>query len=137
MNKVLLDTNVLVYSIDEESRYFGKAQAVLLNTSIEKYTTSKNLSEFLTVITRFPEKSLSIEDALLVINDFQSLTTILYPTDQSFSIFLNLMRKYKPHGLQIHDIEIISIGLANQIRHIATLNIKDFIVVEEIDIFSA
>ncbi len=29
MSKVLLDTNVLIYAIDEESKYFKKAQSLI------------------------------------------------------------------------------------------------------------
>ena len=33
MSKVLLDTNVLIYSIDEESKYFKKAQNLISEIS--------------------------------------------------------------------------------------------------------
>ncbi len=47
MSKVLLDTNVLIYSIDEESKYFKKAQNLISEQNRDLFTTSKNLSEFL------------------------------------------------------------------------------------------
>lgn len=50
MNKILVDTNVLIYSIDEDSKYFDSAQKIF-SEELELYTTSKNLSEFLTVVT--------------------------------------------------------------------------------------
>lgn len=46
MNKILLDTNILVYLIDEESKYFEKSQNIIQNTNLTLYTTAKNLSEF-------------------------------------------------------------------------------------------
>ena len=61
MSKVLLDTNVLIYSIDEESKYFKKAQNLISEQKIDLFTTSKNLSEFLAVITRFPGNSLTLK----------------------------------------------------------------------------
>jgi len=131
MNKLLVDTNILIYSIDEGSKYFQRSQNIF-SDKVELYTTSKNLSEFLSVITRLPKNSLSLDDALLIIEDFTNAMTILYPNEKSFLIFQRLLRKYKPTGLKIHDYEILSIGLANQINTIATLNEKDFKEVKEI-----
>ncbi len=47
MNKVLLHTNVLIYSVDEDSKYFQKVQNLLCSENIELYTTSENISEFI------------------------------------------------------------------------------------------
>ena len=131
MSKLLLDTNVLIYSIDEGSKYFKKTQN-LFSEQFELYTTSKNLSEFLSVITRIPKNPLSLDDALLIVEDFTNAMTILYPDDESFLIFQDLLRKYRPVGLKIHDYEILSIGLANRITAVATFNEKDFGEVKEI-----
>lgn len=134
MSKLLLDTNVLIYSIDEDSKYFKRSHN-LFSEQFELYTTSKNLSEFLSVITRIPKNPLSLKDALLVVDDFTKAATILYPNDESFLIFQNLLHKYQPTGLQIHDYEILSIGLANQVSTIATFNEKDFNRVKEIELY--
>jgi len=135
MNKLLLDTNILIYAIDEESKYFKVSQTLLYESDIELYTTSKNISEFLSVVTRIPGHSLTLQNALLVIKDFQNFFTILFPTDQSFSLLIKLLLKYKPTGLVIHDYEIASIALANQIKNIATFNDKDFKAIDEVKIF--
>jgi len=137
MSKILLDTNILIYSIDEDSKYFQSAQNLILNnTSDELYTTSKNISEFLAVVTRMSQNSLNIEDALQITEDFSNLLTILYPSPLSFSKFQYLLIKYKPRGIKIHDFEIVSIALAHQIDFIATLNEKDFEFIKEIKLYS-
>ena len=133
MNKVLLDTNILIYSVDEDSQYFHKAQKIILNSNLELFTTSKNLSKLLAVITRIPNSSLSIDEALMIIQDFMDFLTILYPSQRSFTIFQELLFKYKLIGLKIHDFEIISIALSNEINTIITLNTKDFNEVTEIN----
>ncbi len=135
MSKLLLDTNVLIYSIDEGSKYFKKSQTIFAEHS-ELYTTSKNISEFLAVITRIPANPLLLNDALLIVEDFTNMMSILYPNEESFLIFQNLLKKYKPTGLKIHDYEILSIGIANQITTIATFNEKDFREVKEINLYS-
>jgi len=132
MNNVLLDTNILLYAIDEESKYFKSVQRLLDTDTINFFTTSKNISEFLSVITRIPNSSISIEKALYILNDFQNSFRILYPSEESNVIFIDLLKKYKPYGLKIHDYEIISIALSNKIKNIATINKKDFDRIEEI-----
>ena len=132
MNNVLLDTNLLIYAIDEESKYFHSVQNLLNDETKNFYITSKNISEFLSVVTRFPNTSISIKEALIVIEEFKSIFTILYPTKKSYSIFIGLLKKYSPHGLKIHDYEIISIALSQNIKHIATINRKDFAGIDEV-----
>lgn len=132
MNDVLLDTNILLYAIDEQSKYFKSVQRLLSADKINFFTTSKNISEFLSVITRIPNSSISVEKALFIVKDFQYSFRILYPTEESNVIFIDLLKKYSPHGLKIHDYEIVSIALSNKIKNIATINKKDFERIEEI-----
>jgi len=78
----------------------------------------------------------TIDKALLVIQDFMDILTILYPSEKSLTIFKDLLQKYKPTGLKIHDFEILSIGLTNQINTIATFNVKDFEEISEINLWT-
>lgn len=134
MNNVLFDTNLLLYAIDEDSKYFVSVQELLNDASLKLYTTSKNISEFLSVVTRIPNTKITIKEALHIVEEFTSIFTILYPTEKSYLIFLDLLKKYSPHGLKIHDYEIISIALSNKIKNIATLNKKDFAGIEEVEL---
>lgn len=134
MSKILLDTNVLIYSIDQDSAFYTPARTIL-DSDHELYTTCKNISEFLAVITRAPVISLSMEEALTVVDDFIKVLIVLYPDDLSFTIFQKLLRQYQPTGLRIHDVEIASIGLAHHINQIATFNKKDFEGIQEINLF--
>ncbi len=136
MSKILLDTNILIYAIDEDSRYFNDVRQLLFFSRNELYTTSKNISEFLSVVTRIPHESIPLENALATIQEFEDFLQILYPTSVSFQIFKQLLKEYKPTGLHIHDFEIINIGLANKITVFATYNVKDFDIVKEISLFS-
>lgn len=132
--KALVDTNVLVYAIDEDSRFYEKAQQFLFDSNYELYTSSKNLAELLTVVTRTAGKLLSVEEALSSVKDYEKMLRILYPTKSSFRKFKELLEKYKPTGLKIHDYEIASIGLAKKIEQIATFNARDFEGIAEIKV---
>jgi len=136
MNNVLFDTNLLLYSIDEDSKYFNSVQELLSDESLKLFTTSKNISEFLSVVTRIPNSTISVKEALNITEEFRSTFTILYPTEKSYLIFVELLKKYSPRGLKIHDYEIISIALSNKIKSIATINQKDFSGIEEIELVS-
>ena len=136
MSKILIDTNVLIYSIDEDSKYFGKVHEFLSQPDIELFITSKNIQEFLSVMTRIPKSPITIESALLVVEDFNKIFKVLYPTEKSQALLLKLLQKCHPYGLQIHDFEIISIAMANSITTLATFNKKDFEKVKEIELIS-
>lgn len=135
MSKLLLDTNVLIYRIDEGSKYFKHANKIFTQ-QLELFTTSKNLSEFLSVVTRIPKNPMSLKDTLLVVKDFSDVLTVIYPAEESFKIFINLLKQYQPVGLQIHDYEIISIALSHKIKTIATFNEKDFEKVNDIELYT-
>lgn len=132
MNNILVATNILVYVIDENSRHYSSAQKLLYDSGAKLYTTMKNISEFLSVVTRGKPPALSVDEALLVLQDFQENFTILYSSLNSFKHFQDLLRKYKPTGLRIHDFEIVSIGITHGVTEIATMNRKDFENVDEI-----
>ncbi|MFZ2956455.1 MAG: type II toxin-antitoxin system VapC family toxin [Candidatus Ozemobacteraceae bacterium] len=133
MNKILVDTNVLVYSIDQDSKYFDDSSE-LLTSKNEIFISSKSLSEFFSVVTRAPISSLSISDSLKMIQWFSNNFKILFPDRNSLNILFDLTEKYKPRGLKIYDFEIASIGLAHKIRKLATFNSKDFSCIQEIEV---
>jgi len=134
MNRILVDTNILVYAVDEDSIFHSAAETVLRSSEHSLFTTSKNLSEFLVVLTRGVVAPVSVEEALLLLEDLLKNFTVLYPNDSSRRVLERLLRKYQPRGLKIHDFEIMSIGLDNGIRRIATMNKDDFKRVEEIEL---
>ncbi len=134
MNSILLDTNVLVYAIDSNSQFNIRSQAIFQKQDVELFTTSKNISEFLSVVTRGENSYFNIDDALNIVEDIASTMNIVFPNQYSFEIFQRLLKSYKPKGLKIHDIEIISIALAHNVNNIATFNVKDFSNINEISL---
>ena len=99
-------------------------------------TTPKNLLEFLAVVTRNSGYNLKTELALEIFDDIIQGIEILYPTQDSLAIFLELMDRYQPNGLKVHDFEIISIGLTAGVHQVATFNEKDFKNVKEISLLA-
>jgi len=136
MSKLLLDTNILVYAIDEDSDYFERARSVIENSEKTLLTTSKNLAEFLAVVTRSSAYDLEPQLALDILQEILQGVDVLFPDKSSMKIFLDLVQQYRPKGLKIHDYDIISIALANACSEIATFNSSDFKAVKEISLLN-
>jgi len=134
MSNLLVDTNILVYGIDQDSQFFSTAREILESTDNQLFTTSKNLSEFLTVVTRSSGYDLNTDLALEILEEIIAGIGILYPNHESQAVFLELVGRYKPSGLKVNDFEIINIGLAHEVDMIATLSTKDFEPVKEISL---
>lgn len=134
MNKILIDTNILVYGIDEDSTFFKRARKILEQEKNQLATTSKNLIEFLAVTTKSSGYNLNNDTALEIVEEIIQGIEVVYPTNESLAVFFDLMNRYQPKGLKVHDFEIISIGLANGLQEVATFNTKDFQSVKEISL---
>ncbi|WP_067619310.1 type II toxin-antitoxin system VapC family toxin [Dissulfuribacter thermophilus] len=133
-NSILVDTNVLIYAVDADSQFNNQAVKFLSDSALKLFTTSKNISEFLVVLTRNAEIELSSSECLDILSSLLSDIEILYPTPISMDVFQKLVRKYNPRGLWIHDVEIASIGMAHGISVIATNNIADFKRIAELEV---
>lgn len=82
---VLLDTNVLIYAIDTRSAFHQASLRFMDTYEGELYTTSKNLSEYVSAGSGGDDPLFSTEEAIQDIDDFTSFITILYPDDRSLS----------------------------------------------------
>lgn len=134
MNKILVDTNILIYAIDEDSKFHQTSKNLIQNPDFDLYITSKNIAEFLTVLTRSENISETIDGAIKLLDDLIGYFTVLYPSAASTEMLIELLKKYKPRGLRVHDFEIISIGIVNGVDTIATKNISDFKGISEVQL---
>ena len=130
---ILVDTNILVYFVNESSDFFNISRNILENEEYKLFITTKNISELFNVLTI---QKIEWDKILLFFHDLQQNFSILYPNYQSLNTFEMLCRKYKPHGNQVFDIEIVSIMVANELKTIATFNNKDFRNISEIEILN-
>lgn len=136
MIKVLVDTNMLIYAIDQKSAFFNGARAILESNKYELFTTSKKLTEFLVVATKPSGYGLNPDLALDFVDHFANILNVLYPNNTSCTVLFELIRKYRPAGAKIHDFEIVAIGISHGILDIATFNRKDFYGIEEVNLIS-
>jgi predicted nucleic acid-binding protein len=134
MNKILLDTNILIYALDKTSVFHQKASQIMQDENNHLFTTTKNISEYFAVCTKLAIGSVKMFGFY---NDLQENLTFLYPNQASVQQFELLLRKYQPKGNRVFDVEIVSVMLAYDIKKIATFNIDDFKHINEVEIYSA
>ncbi|MEX2403922.1 MAG: PIN domain-containing protein [Balneolales bacterium] len=69
MSKLLIDTNILVYEIDQDSEFFNQSRQILDHSESELVASSKNLIEFLAVVTRSSGYDLKVNAALEILEE--------------------------------------------------------------------
>jgi predicted nucleic acid-binding protein len=118
--RVLVDTNVLVYAYDpRDRRKQDVARSVLreLIMSDRAVVSAQCLSEFFSVsTTRLPEP-LTRSEARTRVDSIASSSTVLDVTD---AVVLEACRASTDHGLSIWDALIWSAAKLNQIRYVLT-----------------
>ena len=117
--------------MDKKSIYRQSAQSILLNPNHNLFITSKNISEFFAVTSK---QKIDSKTSWNSYHEIKTVAKILFPNENSLSIFEKLIQQYQPKGNQVYDIEIVSIVLDNGINKVATFNKKDFINISEIQI---
>lgn len=129
MNKVGVDTNVFIYSLNRSSIYHEQCLNFLHDIQNQLFTTTKNISEYWAVCNKLEIDGVIVDGFY---QDIKKNTHICYPTEASLLQLEQLRQKYQPKGNRIYDLEVISILIMEGIDTIATINTDDFKMVSEI-----
>lgn len=133
--KCLIDTNILVYSLDNKSP-FHKVSAQILKECIEGtrfgVIAQQNIVECTNVLFRESEKKREeiLSDLQIVVSSFN--LQIVYPFQTTLLTFLNLIRRLKQRKKEFFDVFLAATMLDNGIKNIITANEKDFAGIKEI-----
>ncbi len=139
--KVLIDTNIWLYYLDETSEYHKKARntiSLYIKEGYDLFITCQIIREILVVMTKFnPAKEpVSIKNSVLKIREILKFVALLFETKSTQTIFEELIIKHNIRGLKIHDANIISIAMENSINKIITNNPEDFENIGNIEIIT-
>lgn len=124
---MLIDTNILIYAINEDSSKHEQAKAFLKENKDSLEITHQNVLESLRVLTH-PKysKVMKLEDAteavFLIVNSCRLIT----PTIHTIYIFFDLITLYALKSDQVFDAYLAATALSNNVDTIATDNEKDF-----------
>ena len=134
---MLIDSNILIYSINSSSPKHKKAQAFMQKHIGNLEIAHQNILETLRVLThkKFPTP-MKIDDALESIESILKGTQVISPSYRTHRIALELVKKHQLTSDQIFDAYLVATALDNGIYTIATDNTKDFVILTEIKVIS-
>lgn len=124
---MLIDSNILIYSINSASPKHKKAQQFLQENLGKFEVAHQNIFETLRVLThpKYPSP-MKIKDALRAIENIIKACTVISPDYRTHHITLELIKKHRLSADQIFDAYLVATALSNIINVIATDDVKDF-----------
>ncbi len=63
---------------------------------------------------------------MVALEVWRTSCVLLEENESAFHLWLELVQKYRVHGKQIHDANIVAVMLAHGVRRIGTRNAADF-----------
>jgi len=130
MTKVLLDTNILIYSINKKSKFHTNTKYFLeslIDNGNEIYIPDKSLYEFYRVLSsKIFVKRLGVDGAKQIWRAFafNEFFKIIYSEQTVLKTTNKLLDKF-PNNC-IFDLQIMACGLVNKVDTIYTKNLKNF-----------
>ncbi|MBI2021616.1 PIN domain-containing protein [Candidatus Daviesbacteria bacterium] len=134
---MIIDSNILVYSIDKLSQKHKKAQQFLEENIDDLEIAHQNIFETLRVIT-YPKlpNPMKLKDGVSAVERILNVSHIISPNWKTHRIALELIKKYKLSSDLVFDAYLAATALSNGIHKIATDNIKDFQKFRELKIIN-
>ena len=131
VDRLFVDTNVLVYATNELSPWHGAANAALQNArqlGIELVVSTQVLREYLSAATRESHAGcgIPVPDILENLHTFQREFTVVEDTRPVLAALENLLQNFSVAGKQVHDANIVATMQLHGIRHLLTNNGEDF-----------
>lgn len=138
-----IDSNIIVYAIDEESPFFKKANHFI--NQIDKLGINVCISpqivgEVYSIITNpkrvrkplGPNQAVEIIEAIWESGAFIKI----YPKIDTIRTIINLIKQYQIKANNFYDAQIVATMLDNNIKVIYTVNTNDFKVFKEIKVIN-
>ena len=134
---MLIDSNILIYSINSSSPKHDTAQKFLQENRSELEVAHQNIFETLRVLTH-PKFSnpMKTNDAVDAVDNILLASNIIAPDYRTHRIALELIKKYNIVSNQIYDAYFVATAISNGVDKIATDNIKDLQLFSEIFVIS-
>lgn len=131
---VLIDSNILVYAINNSSPKQQIAQHFLQTNIDHLVVTHQNVFESLRVLThpKF-QIPMSSADAIAAVSVITDHCRIIAPDYETLELALALVKKYRLTGDKIFDAYLTATALSMGVTAVATDNTRDFSPFEEIN----
>ena len=124
---MLVDSNILVYSINRRSAKHVAAKNFLQNKAGDLKIAHQNIFETLRILThpKFPSP-MKVNEALKAIDNILKSCKVISPNEKTYYTTLFLIKDNEVKSDQIFDAYLAATALSNGIDTIATDNIRDF-----------
>ena len=128
---VFVDTNILVYSSDRDSPFYGIARQRLQKLADQFSVvciSNQVLREYIGVVTRLDiaKRQYNPEQIAYDISQFEKQFHVLQEDHETRQRLLYLLTHTVIGGKQIHDANLIATALQNNIKSFCTHNVADF-----------
>ena len=124
---MIIDSNILIYAINADSPKSNTAQEFLREALNDLEITHQNILETIRVLTHQKfSKPMGLKSALTAIQAIAQSCRIISPTQVTYYLWLELVKKYRLTGNRIFDAYLTATALSNGINIIATDNVLDF-----------
>lgn len=134
---MLVDSNIIVYSLNSRSPKHKAAQEFLRTHKSENVIAAQNILEATRVLTH-PKFSnpMSSQMAVRALNAIIAVIPMIYPNQDTFPVAWALIEKHKLRADQIFDAYLAATAMTNDISMIATDNEEDFQIFEVLTIYN-
>lgn len=131
VDRLFVDTNVLIYATNTSSPWHGLANAALQEArqlGIELIISTQVLREYLATATRLNAtgSGIPLTNIFENLQTFQREFTVVEDTRAVAAALENLARSVAVAGKQVHDANIVAVMQVQGIRHLLTHNGDDF-----------
>lgn len=140
IDRVFLDTNILLEATDQGRRFHTQATGVLRDFAKRRWSLHCNaqvLREYLVVATR-PESAnglgLTVSDAVANIRQFRRKVALVLEPAVCIDTLLTWAERHGMCGMKLHDLQILVAAYHGSMDALLTGNTKDFPVIEELAI---
>ncbi len=133
----LIDSNVLVYSINISSPKHKKAQDFLRKNIGAFVVAQQNIFETLRVLThpKFPNPMKSHE-AIEAVDRILKAGEVVTPDHRTYQIALELIKKYNLSSDKVFDAYLVATCLSSSIDTVVTDNVRDFKIFPQIQVIN-
>ena len=134
-NNLLIDTNILIYSINSSSPKIKQAQQFLMDYQSHGVVAHQNIFEAVRVLThpKYPHP-MQTKTALTALKSITGVFTIISPSIETYVFAQTLLEKYRYTADKVFDLYLVATMLSHEITTLATDNERDFFPIEEIKI---
>lgn len=122
---MLIDSNIIIYALDDTSPKSQLAQHFLHQHQNELVVAQQNIFESLRILThtKFPNP-FPAQDAVKAVRAITDQALVIFPTLETYDVALELIQKYRVTGTEVFDAYLVATALSNGIEELASDNTK-------------